>query len=196
MTRKLFSSGLMVVAMIAAIGGSAFAVFRDTEFIPGNTISTGTVDIVLDNGLGQMPDPIVAEGLMPGEFSEWTQANVISNSSGNVKLYFYVIDVDGDACNKTNLEIASGANKEWSVYSEGLEQLEGSSHKIEVTGYEYDPTLPAGETATFFLRAGLDEAANGGSTNKTCSWTGVFLAESVVDEEPPVSHPVSFPEEL
>jgi len=192
MNRKILSSTLVVVSLLAAVGGSAFALFRDTEFIPGNTISTGAVDISLTGEASQLPSPIVAEGLLPGEWSDWSKVNVTNNSTSAVDVFFYVTDVNGAACHDTNLEFAAAdAEEGTTLFSSNIYDVKGYNNKIEIV----DPNLAVDAMAAFKLRAGLSEDAEAHGAPKDCSWTGVFVGEPTHDEtpEPPVSTPVSEP---
>lgn len=198
MTRKILASALVVISLMSAVGGSALAIFTDSESIQGNTISTGSVDIELSGDVA----PIVASGLNPGDWSDWSRVEVDNNSTSPVRLYFYATELNGMACGDTNLEIMTGPlggdEMQYAVYSSGLDLIDGSTNRVEVTGYEYDPVMPAGSTAVVYMRAGLDSGASPTSMNADCDWTAVFVAEpgnETDEEEPPTSFPVSFPEE-
>ena len=203
MNRKILSSTLVVVSLIAAVGGSAFALFRDTEYIPGNSISTGAVDIILTGESAQFPSPIEANNLSPGQWSDWSKVNVTNSSTGAVALYFYVTNVEGAACEATNLEIVAEGSMveelgaatfdEEEEMTSGIYAYKGVDNKVLLS----DPSLAVGAVAAFNTRAGLSEDASDDVMGKSCSWTGVFLAEPTTEEEePPVSFPVSLPEEL
>ena len=196
MTRKILASALVVISLMSAVGGSALAIFSDTESIQGNTISTGSVDIELTGDF----NPITAQNLNPGDWSEWQRVEVDNNSNGPVKLYFYVTDLNGAACGDTMLELATGplAGDEmaYHFYNSNIGLINGSNNRVEVTGYVFNPSMPAGETAVVHMRAGLGLGAS--EMNADCDWTGVFVADQAVEEteEPPTSFPVSFPEEM
>lgn len=202
--RRVLASVLVIAALVMSVTQIAFAVFSDSESIPGNTISTGVIDIGIGGPGSTQAEPIVAQGLMPGEWSDWVRYLVTNNSTNNVKLYFYVTDVSGDACVKTNLEIRTGvegsdeSERVHEVYNSGLMNIKGVINKVEVTGYVHDPVLMPEESAAVQMRAGLDLSANNNQSEETCTWTGVFFAEGSEDdgeEEPPTSFPVSFPED-
>ncbi len=201
MDRRIFASMLTILSLIAVVGGSALAIFRDFEHIRGNTLSAGTVDIELTDGTAQFPNPIVAEGLLPGEFSNWSRVLVTNNSSSDVKLYFYVTDLHGAACTDTKLEVATGLTNvnehEFSVFNSNINNIHGIYNKVELTGYVFDPDMPVNEVAAVQMRAGLDANAGNNSMNGSCNWTAVFVAEpsTEVDVEPPTSYPVSSPED-
>jgi len=198
--RKILASVLTIVALVGSVGGVAFAIFSDTASIPGNTISTGAIDIGLSgSGAEQTPQPIVATGLMPGDWSDWKKYLITNNSNENIKLYFYVTDVSGDACVKTNLEIATGPQNgnefQFLVYNSGINNIKGIDNKVEITGSErvFDPVMMPDDVADVHMRAGLDLSANNNQSNEACTWTGVFYAEG--STQGPVSIPVSSPEE-
>ncbi len=198
MTRKILASALVVISLMSAVGGSALAIFSDTESIQGNTISTGSVDIELTGDFG----PITAQNLNPGDWSDWERVEVDNNSNGPIKLYFYVTDVSGAACGDTLLNLVTGPlggdEMQYPFYASHLTSLNGANNKVEVTGYVFNPTMPAAQTAVVHMRAGLDMAAGEAAMGEDCDWTGVFVAEQAPNEEteePPVSAPVSFPEE-
>ena len=195
MTRKILASALVVISLMSAVGGSALAIFSDTESIQGNTISTGSVDIELTGDFG----PITAQSLNPGDWSEWERVEVDNNSNGPVRLYFYVTDLAGAACGDTMLELATGPlggdEMTYHFYNSSIGLLNGSANRVEVTGYVFNPNMPAGETAVVHMRAGLSVDAT--AMNADCDWTGVFAADqAMTEEEPPTSFPVSFPEEM
>lgn len=198
MTRKILASALVVISLMSAVGGSALAIFTDSESIQGNTISTGSVDIELSGDVA----PIVANGLNPGDWSDWSRVEVDNNSTSSIRLYFYGTDIWGMACGDTNLEIATGPlggdEMQYAVYNSRLGYIDGSDNRVELTGYVFNPTMPAGETAVVYMRAGLDLGADASSMNKDCNWTAVFVVEpgnESNEEEPPTSFPTSFPEE-
>lgn len=201
MKKRIFSSLMLITSLAVAVTGSAFALFRDYESIPGNTISSGTVDIALSDGTGQFPSPIVANNLMPGEFTDWSRIRVTNHSSTNIKLFFYATDVNGGVCDNTILQVHTGPEggdeHQYEVHNASIEAIKGVDNMVEITGFVFDPDMEVGETAVVLLRAGLAEGTHDGDMGDTCSWTGVFVGESYVeDEEPPMSFPVSFPEEL
>ncbi len=191
MNRKILSSTLVVVSLLAAVGGSAFALFRDTEYIPGNTISTGAVDIVLTGEGTQLPNPIQDENLLPGEFSDWSKVNVTNNSTTAVDVFFYVTNVDGAACHDTDLQFATADSAEGTfLFDSNIYDVKGFNNKVEIV----DPSLAADAMAAFKVRAGLSADAENNGAPKSCSWTAVFVAEpSMETPEPPVSTPVSEP---
>lgn len=192
---------MLITALSVTVAGSAFALFRDSESIPGNTISTGTVDIALSNGMGQFPSPIVANNLMPGEYSDWSRIKVTNSSSTKVKLYFYVTDLIGSACEGTALELKTGLHggneHAFTVFNSNIEEIKGIDNRVEITGHVFDPDMAVGAVAAVKLRAGISEDADNNSMGDSCSWTGVFVGEASTEDEvePPVSFPVSFPEE-
>ncbi|MFS8130361.1 MAG: hypothetical protein ACMG57_00115 [Candidatus Dojkabacteria bacterium] len=191
MNRKIISSTLVVVSLLAAVGGSAFALFRDTEYIPGNTISTGALDISLTGEDAQLPNPIKADGLLPGEWSDWSKVNVTNNSSTDVDVFFYVTNVEGAACHDTNLEFATAESEEGTaLFNANIYDVKGVNNKVEIV----DPSLVMNATAAFKVRAGLAADAEVHGPSESCSWTGVFMAEPSMDiPVPPVSTPVSEP---
>lgn len=204
MRRKILSSALMIVALLGTVVGSALAIFRDSEYIHGNSISAGSINISLTDGASQFPSPIVAENLTPGQWTEWSTVFASNDSNTGVDVYFYVKDVEGAACTDTVLEVKTAAEEEvvattWPEepttfgFSGNIYDVKGASNKVAID------TLAMGEVAEVLLRAGLSEEAGAQSMGNSCSWTGVFVAEPALvqpeePEEPPVSGPVSFPE--
>jgi predicted ribosomally synthesized peptide with SipW-like signal peptide len=206
--KKILASTLVVVSLIATVGGATFAVFSDSEEIMGNTIAAGSVDIdlVLENGeeYSEFDKPINATGLLPGEWSPWARVAANNNSEDTpLRLYFYVKNLVGGACDKTNLMLKTGAEGgnelQYEIYNSVIEGLEGNNNRVEITGPQgvWDPSLPAGESAVIWQRAQLDLSADNDYQNQSCTWTEVFVAESAPaeDDDNPVSFPVSFPEE-
>ncbi len=196
--RRILASVLVIVALVASIGEIAFAVFSDSATIPGNSISTGAIDIQLNgDGSEQTPLPIIADGLMPGQWTDWQRYLVTNNSNNNVRLYFYVTDVVGDACVKTNIQIKTGPKDGdefmYNVYKWNINAIKGFNQKEEITGHHrvFDPSMNPDDVAAVRIRAGLDYHANNNQANETCTWTGVFYA--IGTNEVPTSSPVSFP---
>jgi len=189
--KKIITSLIIILALGVAVTAATQAVFSDTGTIAGNTVSTATVDIdaMGESRGGIVEKPIVATGLVPGEYTDWARG-VVFNKSGstNVRVWMYVNNLTGD-CGKTNLRITTGhasnggiGERQYDVYNGALSGLQGSVNRQEVTGYIFNSPnwLPANNSAVLQQQAQLDPSAGNGYQDTTCTWDEVFVAETPV----------------
>lgn len=185
---KILIRAITALSIVVLVAGSTSAVFSDSEEIEGNTLSTAQVDIDLRAlSSGEIDKPLDVDGLVPGQWTDWARAEIYNTTpSTPVKLWFYVKDVEGLACSKINLNVttghAGGDERAHDVFDGPLFDALGVENKAEITGYIFDPTLPANTTAVIQQHAQLDEEADDSLQNTHCSWTEVFVAETPLEE--------------
>ncbi len=193
--RKILMSLLLVFATSAMVAGATQAVFSESSNFDGNSLSTARVDIDArsEPAGGILGKPLAVTGLVPGQYSDWARG-VVYNTAGStpVRLWMYVSNVTGgQVCDKTNLTVytghaADGADSEraFTVYSGGLQGLNGPGNRVEVTGpgKVFNPTLPVNTSAVIQQRAQLDPSADNAQSNATCSWDEVFVGETPTTE--------------
>lgn len=180
---------MVVSSLLVSLTVGSLAVFDETERINDNTIAFGGDGVDIDlRGLtsGPMDKPIYAEDLMPGEWTDWARAVVYNTQeSDNVRVFFYVEDLQGD-CGMTNFELWTGYalsdyspdERDFLLYEGPLTGISGTENRVEITGpvYEYlEPNI----SAVVHQRAGLDVEAGNEFIGTYCEWDEVFVAESV-----------------
>lgn len=190
--RRIVLSGLLVVATVVMVAGVTKAVFSDDDKFTGNTVSTATVRIDARSETGsnpvRLPKPLVVSGLVPTQWTSWARG-VVYNEAGStpVKVYMYVENLSGAACNKVNLQVytghaASGADSERSIvlYNGALNAFVGSANRIEMTGAGkiFNPTLPVNTSLVMQQKAQLDGSADNAYQGTSCTWDEVFVAET------------------
>lgn len=185
MKKILISIALIASLMVSSVSAT-FAVFSDEGKILGNSFSTAQVNIDL-RGLtsGAVHKPMSLTGMIPGAWSDWGRVEVYNESnSTDVKVYFYVENVSGAACNKVNLKLAtghaSGNESQFVLYNGALSGIKNAGNRVEITGpgKVFDPTLPANWTAVVTQKVQLDSSAGNAYMNTMCTWDEVFVAET------------------
>ncbi|HBP01309.1 MAG: hypothetical protein UY41_C0046G0014 [Candidatus Moranbacteria bacterium GW2011_GWE1_49_15] len=191
--KNIFKSLFVIVAVAAVAGGATYAIFSDTSSFAGNTISTATVDIDARNEpSGLLPKPLNVSGIVPGEFTDWARGIVFNTAnSTDIRLFMYVTNVTGAACNKTNLEVYTGNadpgntdnERDFQLYNGVISGLAGVGNRVEITGPEagkvYNPTMPTNHSAVIQQRAQLDPSAGNSYQNTSCTWDEIFVAETI-----------------
>lgn len=191
--RRILLSLLTIFTTTAMMAGASQAVFSDTDTFEGNNITTATVNIdARSEAHGLLPKPLIASGLIPGEYTDWARG-VVYNEAGstNVRVYMYVANRTGTACDKTNIEVYTGyaesaANvnleRDYQLYSGPLSGLAGEGKKVEITGFVFKSPnwLPANTSAVIQQRAQLDGTAGDGLQGATCTWDEVFVAQTPI----------------
>jgi len=186
--KKIILSLGSIVATLAVATGATFAIFSDSSSFNGNTVSTAKVDInALSEPNGNLPKPLNVSGLVPGEWTDWARGVIFNTAeSTDVKLYMYVDNKSGAACDKINLEVTTGhagsdaQERLISLYNGALSGLEGSANRVEITGTGkiFDPTIAPNHSAVIQQRAQLDGSADNSYQNTSCSWDEVFVGET------------------
>lgn len=186
---SIMKSLVIILAAILVSGGATYSFFSATDSIGGNTISTATVEIDAkgESGQGVIAKPIATNNLVPGQWTEWARGAVWNKSTVPVRLYMFVDDLQGAVCSLTNLTVttghAGGDERARTVYEGKLTDLAGSAKRVEVTGNPPFATIPATWTQVVQQKAQLDDAADNGAQNQSCTWDEIFVAESVAPEE-------------
>lgn len=186
---NVVKSLVIILAAVSISGGATYSFFSATDSIEGNTISTATVEIDAkgESREGVMAKPLSTSNLVPGMYTEWARGAVWNKSSVPVRLYLYVDNLEGSACPLTNLTVttghAGGDERAREVYRGALMGIAGSVERVEVTGNPPFETVPADWTQVVQQRAQLDESADNGVQNQSCTWDEIFVAESVAPED-------------
>ena len=108
--KKLIVSLAIVVAVTAAVAGTAYAVFTQTKSIDSNRVGTARINLdIRALSSGVISKPLNVVGLIPGQWTDWARAELYNQSDSTpVLLFFHVENVTGDACNKVNLRVTTG----------------------------------------------------------------------------------------
>ncbi len=181
--KKLLVSFLVTGSLILSVTLGSLAVFSESEEILGNTVSAATVDIDLRSlNSGEISKPLNVSGLIPGQWTDWGRAVIYNKiNSTDVKVFFYVKDVTGDACPKVNLQVttghAGGNERAFDVYNGPINGVKGPGSRVEITGYIF-PLLAPNISAVVQQHAQLDGSAGNSYMGTSCTWTEVFVAET------------------
>lgn len=186
---RILASMLVIVSVIGAVGGTTLAVFSDTASILGNTVSTAQVNIDARPEANETTEekPVVATGLVPGEWSDWYRMVVFNESnSTNVRAYMYVTNVVGAACSKINLKVTTGhagsdaGERANVIYNSVLSGIDTPNERIELTGFVFTAPnwLPSNTSLVVQQQAQLDSSADNAQANSSCTWDEVFVAET------------------
>ena len=180
----------MISALLVSSIGATLAVFSEEGRVNGNSFSTATVNIDL-RGLssGAISKPMALTGMIPGAWSGWGRVEVYNESNSTpVKVFFYVENVSGVACDKVNLKLNTGhalggdiaSETAIALYNGFLSGVTGTSNRVEVTGPGtiFNPTLGVNMTAVVRQQVQLDNSADNSYQNTTCTWDEVFVAET------------------
>jgi len=172
----------MIVAAVSVVAGATVAgVFSSQDEIEGNTIATGSVNLVVHNFSENKP--INTSLLVPGEWTPWGRAEAYNTGNVPVQVYMYVDNVEGVVCGKTNLELrtgwAGGDEKVREIYNGPLMDLVGPENREEITGNPPFDQLNPNWSQVVWQRAQLDDSADSGDQGEVCSWREVFVAENV-----------------
>lgn len=183
---RIYASLIVIMALIVSVGGSTVAAFTQSKQILGSTISTARIDIDLRAlSSGEIPKPLNVTGLIPGEWTDWARGEVYNSSlSTPIKVYFYVTNMSGSACSKTNFYLttghAGGDERAIVLYDGDINGVAGSENRIEITGagHIFNPVLPVNTTAVVQQRAQLAADAGDEYQGTSCTWDEVFVAET------------------
>lgn len=178
---------LLAVLFIGLFAGVTYSIFSDTESINNNVIEAGEVDIVLQAlTSGVIDKPLDVSNLIPTQWTDYARAEIYNEDySSDVRVFMYIDNVVGDLCDYTNLQVTTGAigtdvsERGNDVFDGALLDLEGTTNKVEVTGYVATYLSPL-ETIAIQQRAQIDESAGNDMQAETCTWDEVFVAETPV----------------
>lgn len=168
--------------MTTMVVSSSKAVFSATSDITSNIATSGTVSLLAHNFTGNKPIGTIATYLAPGQSTPDGRAELYNTGNLPVKLYMYLDGVTG-TCDKTWLTVqtgyAGGNETQRTVTSQLIPSLTGSSNRVEVTGNPPFATLGPNISQVIHQYASLDSSADNSYMGTSCSWTEVFVAESV-----------------
>jgi len=190
--KKIALSFATLATTILMVTAASKAVFSDEDNFSGNQINAALVNIdarsETGNNPARLPKPIIANSLIPGQFSDWARGIIFNQAdSTNVRVWMYAVNIDGYACPKVNLEVwtghaADGADSErsYKIFDSNIFNLNGSSNRVEITNHVFTSPnwLPANTSAVIQQRAGLDSSANNDFQSKSCTWDEIFVAET------------------
>lgn len=180
--KRIVLSLVIILAVVGMATGATRALFSAQDEISGNTIASGSVDLVVHNFSGNKP--INTQNMVPGQWTDWGRAELYNTGSLPVNVYMYVDNVSGGACDKTNLEVrtgwAGGDEKVRQVYNGSLASLTGSANRVETTIDPPFDQLNSNWSQVIWQHAQLDGSADNAYQNTTCTWREVFVAENLV----------------
>ncbi len=178
---KILKSLVVIMAMAALVGGTTSALFTAQDQITGNTISSGSVDLVVHNFSGNKP--INTSNMAPGQWTPWGRAELYNTGSLPTNVYMYVDNVSGAACPKTNLEVrtgwAGGDETVHLLYNGSLAGITGAGNRVETTVNPPFDQLNPNISQVIKQRAQLDPSADDPYQNTTCTWDEIFVAENL-----------------
>jgi hypothetical protein len=184
---RLISGLLLVFAIIAVTARASWAVFSQTQNLTGNTIATGKLEFDLREFSGNKPIgtiPSTSTNMVPGQWTDWGRL-VVFNHSDSVKarVWMYVDNVTGAACDKVNLKVTTGfaGGNEYAnqLYMGPLNNIIGVTHAFETTQIPPFNVLNPNTSQAIHQTAQLDDSADNNYQSKSCSWTEYFYAENV-----------------
>lgn len=182
--KRILLSSMLVVGIISLTVGATRAVFSATDVLAGNTVSTAHVEIDAkgESNASTLAKPFNETNLLPGVWTQWRRAAIENKSTVPVRLYMYVNTLTG-TCDKTVLKVttghAGGDERARVVYNGWLTDLDGAGHRIELTGNPPFTSIPAGWSQVIQQQAQLHDSADDNYQNTTCTWTEVFVAETL-----------------
>ncbi len=178
---NIFKSLFVITAVSALVIGGTSALFTSEGSINGNTISSGSVNLVVHNFSGNKP--INTDNMAPGDWTPWGRAELYNTGTLPVNVYMYVNNVSGGACDKTNLEVRTG----WAggdefvhlLYNGSLAGITGAGNRVETTVNPPFDQLDPNISQVIQQRAQLDDSADDAYQNTSCTWDEIFVAENL-----------------
>lgn len=191
--KKILISLITIVAVSTLVVGATRAVFSGSTKFAGNTVGAAEVKIdARSEPMGLLPKPLNVKGLVPNQWTDWARGVIFNEqTSTDIRLYMYIANVSGEACDKINLKVytghaASGADSErgFLIYDGALNSFTGLGNRREITGFVFNPLMPPNNSAVIQQAAGLDALASDWYQGKSCTWDEVFVAETPVNPSP------------
>ncbi len=195
--KKIALSLVTIFAVVAMVAGATRAVFSDQATIPGNTISTATIDLVAGGEArpGVLPKPLNASLLVPGQWTDWGRGILRNNTQPNppdwdnqyppfldVYMYVEITQNERGVCDKVNLKVTTGHadynERDVSVYNGPLLNLTTERVKVNNAGSPFPGGIPRGWSQVIQQQAQLANTAGDEYQGKTCTWNEVFVAET------------------
>ncbi len=123
---------------------------------------------------GEIDKPINVEGLTPGAWTGWGEAELSVTGQPDLKVYFHLENLNGSACEKTNIQLVTETfgrqkQKQSDLYQGPITRLNGSDNRIMVYS-----ELEHGMKLKLRQRIQLDASADHSYRNTTCSWDEIF----------------------
>ncbi len=173
---------LSIIGAVAAVASIAtYAVFTAEDSVTGNTISSATVTLDVHNFSGNKP--INTSNMLPGDWTPDGRAELYNTGSVPMNVYMYVENMQGAACDKTNLKVmtgwAGGDEQVHQLYNGPLSGLDGAGHRIETTVNPPFDQLDANWSQVIHQQAQLDSSAGNTYQNKSCTWDEIFVGETI-----------------
>jgi len=186
--KKIVASILVILSLMVSVGGATMAVFTQSKSVLGSTVSTARIDIdIRALSSGQISKPLNVAGLVPGQWTGWGRAEVYNSSiSTPIRLFFYVDNLNGAACNKVNFNLTTGhagsdaSERSIALYNGAINSVAGVANRLEITGLGkvFNPSLPVNTTSVVQQKAQLDSSADDSYQNTSCTWDEIFVAET------------------
>ena len=187
---KILKSLVIVVAMVAMVAGATNAIFTDTDSVVGNTFATGTLDIVVNEGVNK---PMSVSNMMPGDsISGWFDA--FNQGSLEAEYWFYIDNVTGNAALRDALTIElkdggyTGACDGPIIYSGSLAALIGSGNQtmtsdnnVHAGSTNGGDNIRAGWTQRICQTVTLPESAGNEVQGQTVTFDEVIYATQDMD---------------
>lgn len=175
--KRMIMSVFTIFAVVASVSGATHAVFSDTETISGNTVSAANVNLNLHE-IGDVEtasNPVDADNLLPGEYSDWSYMGVTNEGSVQGDVYMNADNFQGNGgiCANTNLVVEANSGSGWFEKYNGPLMDADTQMKLKAA------PLNIGETLQVRQRVQLDSAAPNSAQGETCTWDEVFVLEGV-----------------
>jgi hypothetical protein len=191
MKKILYS--LSLVALVGAIvAGATYAIVAATARIDNNLIGVGSV--ITPPGLtvhaldtGEISKPFNVLDLSPGEWTPWARAGIQNTGEAPVRVSMHVENLQGMACDVTNLEVrtgyAGGNERERLVYEGSLTGALGFENRVEITGIPPFEEIPVNWTQIIHQRTQIHSGISSSYEGTTCQWDEVFTTEVDMENE-------------
>lgn len=83
-----------ILALGTAVIGSSYALFTDSDSIPGNTVATGTLELKLNHSAGK---PFSIANAYPGYWSPWENMDLYNTGTLPLEAYMTFEQTGGDS---------------------------------------------------------------------------------------------------
>ncbi len=187
---KILKSLVIVLAMVAMVAGATSSIFSDQDSVVGNTFSTGTLNMVVNEGVNK---PMTVSSMKPGDsISGWFDA--FNQGSLEAEYWFYISNVVGDDALRDALVIElkdggyTGACDGPSIYSGSLSALIGSSNQemtsdnnVHAGSTNGGDNIRAGWTQRICQTVTLPESTGNEAQGKTVTFDEVMYATQDMD---------------
>ncbi len=156
---KIIKSLAIIVAVAAVVGGGTVSYFSDEVEVEGNTFSTGSLDLKVDDSDVTLTNKFNAEGMVPGK----------SYDTGCVTLRNA-----GTVAGKLVVKVANLVSNENGLLAPEI--ADGDSSGVEVDPTGYDQNNGDGELwDQITFKMCVESGAGPHATNKKCDWDDTIL---------------------